>query len=262
MDFVSIRRFSRAMEVGYIIQMLDGSRPRIGILGDRRAAGFGAWRDVELSFVWNDYVEALDRAGGAPVIFPAIGAYTADPALALDLVDGLLLPGGRDLDAASYGEQPNPANEPGDAERDAVELALAREALARDLPVLGVCRGMQLLNVVLGGGIDQHLADPEGIHRAQPGSFTSHDVEIVSGSLLASIARSLRVTVRSHHHQGVAPLAERFTAVAHSPDGLVEAAEVGDRRFCVAVLWHPEQDLDGGGQSLYGALVEAAGGRG
>jgi putative glutamine amidotransferase len=236
------------------------TRPRIGLLADRRAASFGAWNDVELSFVWNHYVEALDHAGGAPLVFPTVSSYGETPGLALDLVDGLLLTGGRDLDASSYGEDPDPANEPGDAERDRIELALAREGFERDLPILGVCRGMQLLNLVLGGGVDQHLADPDSIHRGQPGAFTSHDVEIVPGSRLASIAGSARATVRSHHHQGVAPLADPFTAVAHAPDGLVEAAEVADRTFCLAVLWHPEQDLDGGGRSLYEALVAAAGG--
>lgn len=233
-------------------------RPRIALVADTRTASFGAWREVGLSAVWMHYVEALDRAGALPVIFPVIEAYAAAAEQVLDLVDGLLLTGGRDLDAASYGERPGPANEPGDRLRDRLELALADAALARDLPTLGVCRGMQILNVALAGGIDQHLDDPGSIHRGELGAFTSHPVRAVAGTRLASIMGSESTAVPSHHHQGTEPLAELFTAAAHSPDGLVEAAEVADREFCVAVLWHPEEDLDGGGARIYGALAEAA----
>lgn len=227
-------------------------------MADRRTASFGAWTDVDLAFVWTHYVEAVSEAGGAPVVFPVAGCYAETPELALDAVDGLLLTGGRDLDAASYGEQADPANEPGDPLRDRIELAVARLALERDLPTLGVCRGMQLLNVCLDGGIEQHLADPERIHRGQPGEFVDHEVEAVPETRVASILGPDPIAVRSHHHQGIAPLAARFLASAHSPDGLVEAAEVSDREFCVAVLWHPEENLAGGGLSLYEALVDAA----
>jgi len=225
-------------------------------VADRRTASFGTWSDVDLAFAWTHYVQAIAGAGGAPVIFPLAECYAENPALALDVLDGLLLAGGRDLDAASYGEEAHPANEAGDPLRDQIELAFAEAALERDLPTLGVCRGMQLLNVVLGGGIAQHLEDPERVHR-EPGTFVGHEVDVVAETRLASILGET-ATVRSHHHQGVAPLAERFTASAHAPDGLVEAAEVADRGFCVGVLWHPEEDLPGGGDKLYGALVEAA----
>lgn len=235
----------------------DRDRPRIGLVADRRSASFGAWSDVDLAFVWTHYVEAIATAGGAPVVFPLAQCFAEDPRLALDAVDGLVLAGGRDLDAASYGEVPNAANEPGDPLRDRIELAVATEALARDLPILGVCRGMQLLNLALGGGIDQHLEDPERLHRGEPGVFIDHQVEAVPGTRVAAII-GRATAVRSHHHQGVAPLARRFLASAHSPDGLIEAAEVGDREFCVGVLWHPEENLAGGGLRLYEALVEAA----
>lgn len=238
--------------------MPTARRPRIGILSDRRRASFGAWSDVDLSFVWTHYVEALDHAGGLPVVFPTTAFLAERPGEALDAVDALLLPGGRDLAAESYGAEPHPANEPGDPERDRAELALCREALDRGLPILGVCRGMQLLNLVLGGGIEQHLEDADGVHRAQPGSFTSHDVEIVPGSRLAEIAGGDRARVRSHHHQGIAPLADDLSAVAHAPDGVIEAAELDGDGFCLAVLWHPEEDLEGGGSDLYRALVAAA----
>jgi len=246
--------------VGYIIHV-HRERPRIGLVADRRTASFGAWRDVDLGFVWTHYVEAIAAAGGAPVVFPLADCYAEAPELALDAVDGLVLAGGRDLDAATYGEASHPANEPGDPLRDRIELAVAKAALAGDLPVLGVCRGMQLLNIALGGGVAQHLEDPERLHRGEPGTFVDHDVEAVAGTRLASIIGGEATAVRSHHHQGVTPLAERLVASAHSGDGLVEAAEAADRDFCVAVLWHPEEDLAGGGLRLYEALVEAARGR-
>lgn len=228
------------------------------MVGDRRRASFGAWREVELSSVWNHYVEAVSGAAGAPLIFPVDEYYAEAPEQALEVVDGLLLTGGRDLDSASYGEAADPANEPGDALRDRLELGLASAALERDLPVLGVCRGMQLLNVALGGGIAQHLDDPEAVHRGELGTFVDHEIEVVAGTRLATILGGSPNPVRSHHHQGVAPLADGLAASAHSPDGLVEAAESPDHRFCVAVLWHPEENLAAGGMRLYEALVEAA----
>jgi putative glutamine amidotransferase len=238
--------------------MVDPRRVRIGMVADTRDASFGAWADVSLSAVWAHYIKALDRAGAAPVIFPVVATYAEAPALALDLIDGLLLTGGRDLDADSYGAEPDPANEHPDPLRDRVELALAGAAITRQLPILGICRGMHVLNVALGGGIDQHLADPDRIHRAEPGAFTNHEIEVVGGSSLEEILGGRQATVRSHHHQGVEPLAPSLNASAHSPDGLVEAAEAQDGAFCVAVLWHPEEDLEGGGQRLYDSLVAAA----
>jgi len=231
---------------------------RIGMVADTRDASFGNWTDVSLSSVWAHYVGALDRGGAAPVIFPVIEAYEREPGLALELVDGLLLTGGRDLDATSYDAEPAPVNEPADPLRDRVELAFARAATERRLPVLGVCRGMHVLNVALGGGIDQDLTDPDGVHRGEPGTFTSHPIEVVAGTRLEEILGGRESIVRSHHHQGVEPLAGSLSASAHSPDGLVEAAEANDGGWCVAVLWHPEEDLDGGGQRLYDSLIAAA----
>ena len=228
------------------------------MVADTRDASFGSWSDVSLSAVWSHYVEALDRGGAAPVIFPVVESYAEAPELALDLVDGLLLTGGRDLDAGTYGADPDVANDPSDSLRDRIELAFAREAIEREVPLLGVCRGMQVLNVALGGGIDQHLADPGGVHRREPGTFTSHPIEVVAGTRLEAILGSREAMVRSHHHQGVAPLADPLIPSAHSPDGLVEAAETDGGPYCVAVLWHPEEDLGTGGQRLYDSLIAAA----
>jgi putative glutamine amidotransferase len=237
---------------------MDGGRVRIGIVADTRDASFGNWSDVRLSAVWFHYVEALDHGGAAPVVFPVVEVYERQPALALELVDGLLLTGGRDLDAGSYGAEPDPSNEPADPLRDRVELALARTAIERQIPILGVCRGMHVLNVALGGGIEQNLSDPDRLHRGEPGAFTSHPIEVVDGTRLETILGGREATVRSHHHQGVGPLAGALSPSAHSPDGLVEAAETRDGAYCVAVLWHPEEDLEGGGQRLYDSLVAAA----
>jgi putative glutamine amidotransferase len=234
------------------------SQPRIGLVADRRHASFGGWTDVEVSFVWSHYVQAVAGAGGAPVVFPVSEAYRDDPDLALDCVEGFVLAGGRDLVAGVYGAEAHPENDEGDELRDRIELAVAERALARDVPLLGVCRGMQVLNLALGGGIDQHLADRDEIHRAAPGAFVEHPIEPEEGSRLAAALGTAPVVVRSHHHQGISPLAARLRPVAHAPDGIVEAVEADDRYFCLGVLWHPEENLSGGGAQLYGALVEAA----
>ena len=165
--------------IGYIIHMSQ-ARVRIGTVADTRDASFGPWADVSLSAIWSHYVEALDRAGAAPVIFPVVESYAQSPELALDLVDGLLLTGG--VHAGTYGADPDPANDRPDPLRDQVELALGRLAVERRLPVLAVCRGMHVRNVALGGGIDQHLVDPgrhpsrraRNVHQPSRGGHRRH----------------------------------------------------------------------------------------
>jgi putative glutamine amidotransferase len=234
------------------------SLPRIGMVADRREASFGAWREVELTSVWAHYIDAIEGAGGAPVIFPAIERYGEAPKEIVAAIDGLVLTGGRDIDARSYGAEPDPHNEAGNPVRDRVELALARAALDERLPLLGICRGMQLLNVALGGGIDQHLDDPDRIHLSRPGEFVDHRIQADPGTRLASIVGEDSVTGRSHHHQGVGPVAPGLRVSARSTDGLVEAVESEGEGFCVAVLWHPEESLRDAGLSLYEALVAAS----
>lgn len=263
MDFVSITVAPR-VALGYIIHPVEDQHdrpsrtPLVGVVADRREASFGAWSGVDLCFVWSHYAAAVSAAGGLLIAFPPEPQLERRPELLLDAVDGLLLSGGRDIDASSYREPPDPRNEPGDPLRDRVELAVGRLALSRGVPVLGVCRGMQLLNLIAGGGIAQHLEDPEWIHRGEPGTFVDHDVEVEPGSRLAAALGGGAVKVRSHHHQGVAAIGAGLTVTARSPDGLVEAFESEGAGFCVAVLWHPEEDLPGGGAALYRALVEAA----
>jgi putative glutamine amidotransferase len=146
------------------------------------------------------------RADGIPLLLPE-GFEDGDASAAiLDAIDGLILSGGADLDPASYGADPHPATDPPRPERDRFELALARGAVERDLPLLGICRGMQTLNVALGGTLVQHLPDLVGSdrHRAQLGAFGEHEVRLEPGSLAARASGAERLTVKSHHHQGVA----------------------------------------------------------
>jgi putative glutamine amidotransferase len=198
------------------------------------------------------------RADGIPLLLPE-GFEDGDASAAiLDAIDGLILSGGADLDPASYGADPHPATDPPRPERDRFELALARGAVERDLPLLGICRGMQTLNVALGGTLVQHLPDLVGSdrHRAQLGAFGEHEVRLEPGSLAARASGAERLTVKSHHHQGVAELGEGLVASGFSePDRVIEAIELPERRFALGVLWHCEEDER---SALFGALVAAS----
>jgi putative glutamine amidotransferase len=236
--------------------MREPSHPvRIGVVSDPRAASFGDWRDIDVNLLWAGYVEAIEAADGVPVAFPPTRLHARHPDVALSSIDGLLLNGGPDIRASSYGAEPHPMSEPGSALRDEVELSLARAALDADMPILGICRGMQILNLAMGGGIDQHIDDPDAAHRSD--DFVSHSVQPVPGSLLERVAGPSELRVRSYHHQGLDPIADGFEVSGRSDDGLAEAAEVPDHSFCLAVLWHPEQDLAGGGQTLFNAFCKA-----
>jgi putative glutamine amidotransferase len=189
---------------------------------------------------------------------PPDGAAARDPDPLLDRIDGLILAGGADVDPASYGAQRHPETGPTWPERDRFELALARRAMEWGMPVLGVCRGMQLLNVARGGTLVQHLPDLLGVdeHRHTPGAFGDHDVRLEPGSLAARAAGAERITVKSHHHQGIERLGEGLTATGWSViDDLVEAVELPGHPFVLGVLWHPEEDEQ---SRVIGALVEAA----
>jgi putative glutamine amidotransferase len=198
------------------------------------------------------------RADGIPLLLPE-GFEDGDASAAiLDAIDGLILSGGADLDPASYGADPHPATDPPRPERDRFELALARGAVERDLPLLGICRGMQTLNVALGGTLVQHLPDLVGSdrHRAQLGAFGEHEVRLEPGSLAARASGAERLTVKSHHHQGVAELGEGLVASGFSePDRVIEAIELPERHFALGVLWHCEEDER---SALFGALVAAS----
>ena len=204
------------------------------------------------------YVTAVQAAGALALLLPPDDAAAQSPDALLDRIDALLLAGGADIDPASYGAKPHPETKGTWPERDRFELALAHRALERDMPVLGICRGMQLLNVALGGTLVQHLPDVLGTndHRKVPGAFGDHEVRLEPGSLAARAVGAERATVKSHHHQGLDELGDGLRASGWSvPDDLVEAVELPDRRFTLGVLWHAEQDER---SKVIAALVEAA----
>ena len=217
----------------------------IGICGAVEPARWGVW-SLEAVLLPRDYVTAVQQAGGLAVVVPPDPAF-AERADVLELLDGLLLAGGSDIDPAVYGAAPHAATTHTTPDRDAAEVALARLALDRDLPVLGICRGMQLLNVARGGTLHQHLPELVGHerHRPTPGSFETaeHDVRLAPGSLAARTAGEEVHVTKQHHHQGVDRLGEGFVVTGHSAiDDLPEAIELPDRTFALGVQWHPEAD--------------------
>jgi putative glutamine amidotransferase len=220
-------------------------------------AAWGPWRDVPSCLVPGGYVEGVRLAGGAPVVIPPDPHYVDDPEPVLDIADGLLLIGGGDIDPAFYGQEPGPETDLPNARRDAAELTLLRGALDRGLPVLGICRGFELLNVAYGGDLVQHLGGPEGaLHRPELGTFGRHEVDVTGERLRGLLGTG--VTVHSHHHQAIGRLGPGLVPLAYAPDGCLEALEDPARPFCLGVLWHPEEDWQGAGAPLFAALVEAA----
>ena len=234
--------------------------PRIGISGVVRT-----WDGADRTGVNAAYVRATLAAGGVPVVFsPLIGTSMA--ARALDGVEGLLLTGGEDIDPAWYGESPSPQLDPPSRERDLFELALFAVARQRELPILGVCRGIQLINVALGGTLFQDLpAERPGRveHRADgPRDRRSHRVRLLPHSRAAQALASEAVSVNSSHHQGIKKLAAGLTASGWTDDDLIEAVESGPGLpWLLAVQWHPEEmhaERDAPEHGLFKALVDAA----
>jgi putative glutamine amidotransferase len=228
------------------------TRPIVGITTYITPASFGVW-DLVSALVPADYVHAVERAGGRALLVPPTTLGIEET---LDALDGLIFSGGSDLGPDLYGQEPHPETFGVVPERDDAELALLRAALERDLPVLAICRGSQVLNVALGGDLVQHLPDVVGDerHKHQPGTFSEHEVEIDPASRLGSLIGS-RAPVKSHHHQGIAKLGQGLHAAARDDDGNVEAVEDPTRRFAVGVLWHPEAGEDA---RLFEALVDEA----
>jgi putative glutamine amidotransferase len=228
------------------------ARPVIGITTYVTPAKWGYW-DEEAALVPAAYVGAIERAGGRALLVPP-SEHGVDETL--DSLDGVLFSGGSDLDPELYDQEPHDQTFGIHPERDRAELALLEAALARDMPVLAVCRGSQVLNVARGGDLVQHLPDVVGDekHKHTPGTFADHDVTLEDGTRLASLLGD-RAPVKSHHHQGFGRVGEGLRVAAHAEDGTIEAVEDPDRRFALGVLWHPEAGED---MRLFEELVREA----
>jgi putative glutamine amidotransferase len=222
-------------------------------------ARWSAW-DQSAVLLPHNYVQAVQRAGGLALMIPPDPDLAGEPQQVLDLIDGLLLAGGADIDPSCYGQKAHPETVDTVPERDVFEIALARAAIERDIPVLGICRGMQLINVACGGTLVQHLPERVGHkeHRRVLGSFdgSDHDVVLAEGSLAAGAAGEVAHATKSHHHQGVDRLGQSLiVSGVSSLDDLPEAVELRNRRFVLGVQWHPEADP---ASNVVGAFVEAA----
>jgi putative glutamine amidotransferase len=234
-------------------------RPVIGICTALELASWSVWRQPAALLPVN-YLQAIQRAGGMALMLAPDPHLTEEPGEALDLLDALILAGGADIDAGTYGREAHPKTVDTVPERDAFEVALARGAIERDMPLLGICRGMQLLNVACGGTLVQHVPELVGHeeHRRVVGSFdgSDHDVVLSAGSLAARAAGEAVHPTKSHHHQAVEDLGEGLIVSGVSTfDELPEAIEMPERRFVLGVQWHPEADPS---SSVLGALVDAA----
>ncbi len=226
-------------------------RPLIGISTYREQARWGVW-DVPAVLLPASYADAVAGCGGEPVLLPT-GAISPGVVARLD---GLILAGGADIGPERYGQEPGPLTTVVRADRDDAELGLLRAALDRDLPVLAICRGMQLLNVALGGDLVQHLPDVPGTaaHRAGDGVYARRTIRTAPGSTLAAVLGPT-VSAECYHHQALDRVGDGLTAAGWADDGVLEAVEAGGSRFCVGVQWHPEAGED---RRLFGALVDAA----
>ena len=214
--------------------------------------------------VQHNYVLAIAAAGGAPVLVPSVEPYDRDPEAALAGLDGLVLMGGKDFDPQIYGAQPHPESDKATRIRDRVELAIGRAALERGMPILGICRGFQLLNILYGGDLEQHLGDRLDMkpHRDVLGEFTRHRVTLEPGTKLAAAMQAGECEIASHHHQGAGRVGDGLRVVATAPDGVVEALEDPRHPFCLGVQWHPEVTAVEDGGALFRALISHARGEG
>jgi len=232
---------------------MSAGKPIVGVTTYLTQAAWAAW-ELEAALVPASYVESVAEAGGVPLLIPPAAAL--DPAAVLGAVDGLVFSGGSDLDPELYDADLHPETAGIVRERDEAELVLMRAALEHDLPLLAICRGSQVLNVALGGDLEQHVPDRVGhsLHREVPGTFSDHEVSISPETRLASILGD-RHEVKSSHHQGFGRLGAGLHESARAWDGTLEGVEDPTRRFALGVLWHPEEEHD---RALFEALVAEA----
>ena len=227
------------------------TKPLIGIGSDvLRKQG-----ERDRAFVYTTYVDSLRRAGAIPVLIPPQPENAAD---VVDDLDGILLAGGDDFDPSAYGEPRHPTVEPMDPRRQENELSLARAARERGIPTLGICLGVQVMNVAAGGTLIQHI-ESDIDHASEPSDRHRHEVAIDGGTRLARIVGERELEVNSSHHQAIKEIGDGLRVTAHAPDGIVEGLEDPRHPFYVGVQWHPE-DMSGeeSASAIFGAFVEAA----
>jgi putative glutamine amidotransferase len=235
------------------------TKPIIGLCTALEKAQWSVWNQPA-ALLPSNYIEAIQAAGATALLLPPDASIAANPLALLDLVDGLLLAGGADIDPSFYGQKPEEGLEATVPERDAFELALAAAAMDRNQPVLGICRGLQIINVARGGTLHQDILDRVGHdgHRASMGTFdgADHDVELVAGSLAATAVGATKSTTKSHHHQSVDKVGEGLVVSGHFPqDNTCEALELVANDFTLGIQWHAEATPD---DKVITAFVEAA----
>jgi gamma-glutamyl-gamma-aminobutyrate hydrolase PuuD len=232
---------------------MSAGKPIIGITTYLVPAAWAQWH-LEAALVPASYVRAVEASGGVPLLVPPAAAE--EPDSVISVVDGLVFSGGSDLDPELYDADLHPETAGIVRERDDAELVLMRAALDADMPLLAICRGSQVLNVVRGGDLVQHVPDHVGhtLHRETPGVFSVHEVSIAVGSRLGSILGD-RHDVKSSHHQGFGRVGDGLVESAHAFDGSLEAVEDPTRRFALGVLWHPEEGDD---FALFASVVAEA----
>ena len=237
---------------------MEHDAPLIGITTYSTRASWGVW-ELPAILTPRAYLAAVAASGGIPILLPSPASGDGDSTdiaqTILERIDGVIVCGGPDIDPDRYGATRDPRTGPADEERDAFELALLAGARDRDIPILGICRGMQMLNVAQGGTLRQHLAASDR-HAAGPGRFARHQIDLVPGTHLAATLDP-DAAVFSYHHQGIERLGGELRVAARAQDGEIEAIEDQHCRFRIGALWHPEVGSDLG---LFGALVDAAAG--
>jgi len=233
--------------------------PRIGVSAALEQAKWAVW-DLPASLVADNYLSAVRGAGGVALVIPVDEAVAERPDTVLDVIDGLVLIGGPDLDPGTYGATRHGETEPPVHVRDRMEIALARRARERDIPTLGICRGAQIMNVAAGGTLEQHLPDRLGNqeHRRKVGAFAGneHDVRLERGSVAEAACGAVLRTVASHHHQALGVTGDGLSVTGRSlGDDVPEALEDREKRYYLGVQWHPEANR---ASAVICSLVRAA----
>jgi putative glutamine amidotransferase len=230
--------------------------PVIGLTTYRQQTRSGVW-DVTASFLPAVYLDGVTLAGGIAMLLPPQPVDADIAARVVNTLDGLIITGGKDVDPAAYGHDPHPATEEPARDRDAWEFALLAAALRRRIPMLGICRGAQVLHVALGGTLHQHLPEVIGHsgHRVGAAMFADSTVRAVAGSRVAGLVGPT-LQVKCYHHQAIDRLGDGLVVSAVDTDGVIEAVEMPGPDFVVAVQWHPEETLDD--VRIFSGLVQAA----